>query len=181
MGKDDITKFNGEGFHTWQTKLRGYLMKKNLWAVVNTNEPSNEGTTTRASASTQSTQFIARDEQALGIIITALHDNYIHFIDECNTANEAWITLEKNFGARTKKSKVSLKRQLYKLKLEPNEEIASLVNRLKSIITQLTYIKCNIEEDDKVAVLLSALPESYDHLITILEEKKTSTCTSRYY
>ena len=50
--------------------------------------------------------------------------------------------------------------------------MASLINHLKSIITQLTYIKCNIEEDDKVAILLSALPEAYDHLVTILEEKE---------
>ncbi|KAI5073670.1 hypothetical protein GOP47_0011683 [Adiantum capillus-veneris] len=28
MGDKGIEKFNGEGFHTWQTKLRGYLMKK---------------------------------------------------------------------------------------------------------------------------------------------------------
>ena len=41
MGKDDISKFKGEEFYTWQTKLCGYLIKKNLWAIVTTNEPSN--------------------------------------------------------------------------------------------------------------------------------------------
>ena len=57
MGEKDINTFNGEGFHMWQTKLRGYLMKKNLWAIVNApaNEQSNEGSTTRASTSAHST------------------------------------------------------------------------------------------------------------------------------
>ena len=168
MGKDEINKFNGEGFHTWQVKLRGYLMKKNLWAITKTSPQ--EGTQTRASASSTQTTF--QDEQALGIIITALHDNYVHFVDECDTAHNAWITLEKNFGARVKKSKVSLKRQLYKLKLEDNEDVASVVNRLKSIITQLTYIQCGIEEEDKVAALLGALPETFDNIVTIIEEKE---------
>ena len=172
MGKDEINKFNGEGFHTWQVKLRGYLMKKNLWAIVKTSINTQDGTQTRASASTLSAQSVTQDEQALGIIITALHDNYVHFIDECTTAHDAWITLEKNFGARVKKSKVSLKRRLYKLKLEANEDIASLVNRLKSLITQLTYIQCGVEEDDKVAALLSALLETYDNIVTIIEEKE---------
>lgn len=169
-----MTKFNGEGFHTWQIKLRGYLMKKNLWAIVKSpiNAQDQEGTHTRASTSTLSTLAISKDEQALGIIITTLHDNYVHFVDECTTAHDAWITLEKNFGVRAKKSKVSLKRQLHKLKLDDKEDIASLVNRLKSIVTQLTYIKCDIEEEDKIAALLGALPETFDNIVTIIEEKE---------
>lgn len=170
MGKDKITKFNGKGFHTWKVKLRGYLMKKNLWAITKASLSSQESTYTRASAS--NAQAATQDEQALGNIITALHDNYVHFVDECDTTHNAWITLEKNFGARVKKNKVSLKRQLYKLKLEDNEEVASLVNRLKSIITQLTYIQCGIEEEDKVAALLGALPDTFDNIVTIIEEKE---------
>ena len=56
--------------------------------------------------------------------------------------------------------------------MEHNEDIASLVNRLKSLLTQLTYLKCNIPEDDQVAVLLSALPKVYDNIVTILEERE---------
>ena len=145
-------------------------MKKNIWAITKT--PPQEGTQTRASTSTLSTLAISKDEQALGIIITALHDNYVHFVDECDTAHNAWITLEKNFGARVKKSKVSLKRQLYKLKLEDNEDVASIVNRLKSTVTQLTYIQSGIEEEDKVAALLGALPKTFDNIVTIIEEKE---------
>lgn len=155
-------------------------MKKNLWAIVKAPIVPLPGIQTRASTSTFGTLVTTQDEQALGIIVTALHDNYFHFIDECTTAYNTWITLEKNFGARSKKSKVILKRQLQKIKLEENEDIVSLVNHLKSIITQLIYIQCEVEEEDKVVALLSTLPDTYDHLITILEEKRTSsTCTSR--
>ena len=34
-------------------------------------------------------------------------------IDECKTALEAWLTLERLFGAKAKHSKISLKMQLY--------------------------------------------------------------------
>ena len=64
MGDKGVEKFNGEGFHTWQTKLRGYLMKKQLWSVVKprVSEPStSEATLTRA----QLAQEQAKDEQAL--------------------------------------------------------------------------------------------------------------------
>ncbi|KAI5058913.1 hypothetical protein GOP47_0027083 [Adiantum capillus-veneris] len=52
------------------------------------------------------------------------------------------------------------------------QDIASLVNRPKSIVTQLTNIEVEVPEDDKVDILLSALPPSYDHLVTILKEKE---------
>ena len=35
MGNNDISIFNGVGFHTWQVKLTGYLMKKGLWSIIN--------------------------------------------------------------------------------------------------------------------------------------------------
>ena len=170
MGEKGVEKFNGEGFHTWQTKLCGYLMKKQLWSVVkprNTKATTSKGTLTRA----QIAHAQVKDEQALGIIITSLHDNYVHFTDNCNTALEAWERLEQNFGAKQKQSKVSLKKNLYKLTMLQGEDISSLVNRLMSIITQLTYIKCQIPDEDQVAVLLSALPKNFDNIVTVLEQK----------
>lgn len=95
MGKGDITKFKGEGLHTWQTKVKGYLMKKNLWSIVKPN-PVEEGTSTRTSTA----QTRDRDEQALGIIITSLDDAYIHYIDDASTAQQAWGILEYMFGAK---------------------------------------------------------------------------------
>ncbi|KAI5060783.1 hypothetical protein GOP47_0025203 [Adiantum capillus-veneris] len=175
MGDKGIEKFNGEGFHTWQTKLRGYLMKKCLWSVISIaleKQAEPDGVHTRASTLKASAQYLAKDEQALGIIITSLHDNYVHFIDECTHAHDAWNVLESNFVAKAKRSKVSLKRQLYKITMIEEGDIASLVNRLKSTVMLLTYIQVEVPQDDKVAILLSALPPSYDYLVTILEEKE---------
>ena len=74
-------------------------MKKQLWSIVksrNTEATTLEGTLTRA----QIAHAQVKDEQALGIIITSLHDNYVHFTDNCTTALEAWERLEQNFGAK---------------------------------------------------------------------------------
>ena len=71
MGKEDINRFNGIGFHTWQVKVKGLLMKKGLWSVVK-NQGEEEVITTRGKTS----QFAQKDEKALGIIITCLGDDY---------------------------------------------------------------------------------------------------------
>ena len=142
-------------------------MKKNLWGIV---KPLAQG----ENANTRAAQalFTQKDEQALGIIITSLDDSFIHYIDEAKTSNEAWGILERSFGAKAKHSRIALKMQLYGLNIEPGEDLSSLINRLKSIITQLTYIECQVEEEDKVVVLLKALPPSFDNIVTILKEKE---------
>ena len=97
MGKEELAKFTGQGFHTWQSKVKGYLMRKNLWAIA---KPLGERETTESRANL--TRFQERDEQAFGVLLTALDDNYIHYLDSCTTALEAWTTLERHFGAKAK-------------------------------------------------------------------------------
>ena len=46
------------------------------------------------------------------------------------------------------------------------------MNRLMSTCTQLRYIQINVEEEDKIAVLLKALPKEYIQIVTILKEKE---------
>ena len=167
MSSKGIDVFTGIGFHTWQVKLRGYLMKKGLWGVV---KPlvGEETIQTRA----RETNFKSRDEQALGVIITSLDDNHVHYVDEATTALDAWETLEKMFGAKAKHSKMSLKMAIYGLMMENGEDLASLVNRLKSLTTQLVYVQAPIEEEDQIAILLKALPDTYESIVTVLKEKE---------
>ena len=102
MGKEGIDKFNGDNFHTWKIKLRGYLMKKNLWHITKSSPTDARGNNAQ----------MQKDEQALGVIITSLHDNYIHFINECEHSHDAWEILEKIFGYSSKTISNPYKKQL---------------------------------------------------------------------
>lgn len=165
MGNKDISVFNGVGFHTWQVKLKGYLMKKGLWSMIT----SEAGVNLTAP---QQREFNLKDEKALGILLTSVSDEIVHHLDQATSAKIAWDTLERTFGAKGKHSKISLKMQLYSLFMQENETLSSVVNRLKSICTQLAHIQCNIDEDDKIAILLKSLPITYEHIVTVLKEKE---------
>ena len=164
MGNSDIAMFNGVGFHTWQVKLKGHLMKKGLWSIITT---EGENLTVAQQCERQ-----MKDEKALGILLTSVADDIVHHLDQATTAKTAWETLERTFGAKSKHSKISLKMQLYGLTMHENESLSSLVNRLKSICTQLSYIECNIDKDDKIAVLLKSLPMQFENIVTVLKEKE---------
>ena len=84
MGKETIDKYEGVGFHTWQVKVKGLLMKKGLWGVVRPLSPR-ETVTTWAQAAHFHTQY----EKELGLIITSLGDDYLHYINDADTALDA--------------------------------------------------------------------------------------------
>ena len=63
MGNGDIVIFSGVDFHTWQVKVKGYLMKKGLWSVV---KPQGEVESTFATRG-QNNSFASQDQKALGI------------------------------------------------------------------------------------------------------------------
>ena len=50
--------------------------------------------------------------------------------------------------------------------------ISSLINILKSIVTQISYIEVTIDEDNQVAILHNALPNSYSNLVVVVKEKE---------
>lgn len=140
-------------------------MKKGLWSIITTEGGGNL-------TAQQQREYTQKDEKALGILLTSVADDIVHHLDQATSAKIAWDTLERTFGAKGKHSKISLKMQLYSLTMHENETLSSVVNRLKSICTQLSYIQCNIDEDDKIAILLKSLPIQYEHIVTVLKEKE---------
>ena len=86
MGNSDIAMFSGIGFHTWQVKLKGYLMKKGLWSIITTDAQN------LTAAQLRERQL--KDEKALGILLTSVADDIIHHLDQATTAKEAWETLD---------------------------------------------------------------------------------------
>ncbi|KAI5081511.1 hypothetical protein GOP47_0004694, partial [Adiantum capillus-veneris] len=167
MGEKGIDKFNGHGFHAWQAKTKGYLMRKQLWSII---KPINDDD--RVETRQSLAQFATKDEHALAILLTSLDDNFVHYLDDCMAAHEAWTTLEQHFGAIAKHSNVALKMQLYGKLIEPGEDMSSLVSRLKSICSQLTYIKCPIDNEYQIVVLLKVVPDAdVGQIVTMLKEK----------
>ena len=136
-------------------------MKKELWGII---KPLHENET--VTTQSQATHFKNQDEKVLGLVITSLGEEYLHYIDDGNTALEVWDTLERLFGAKAKYSKISLKMQLYGLMWREKDTLSSLMNWLMSICTQLSYIQSHVEEEDKIVVLLKALPKEFNQIVT---------------
>lgn len=163
MGKkDQIDRFTGSHFHTWQTRMRFLLQKKDLWKLVTTSDEnipiSREG----------KAQWDACNTKALAIMALSLGDEYLHHISSAATTKIAWETLDKLFGATGKNAKINLKLQLYKMNMNPGGDFPIHLNSFKSLLGQLGSIKAPLDEDDSIALLLKSLPEEYENIVTTL-------------
>ena len=84
MGKEGVDKYEGVGFHTWQVKLKGMLMKKGLRGII---KPLSHNKTMTTWA--QVVHFHTQDEKTLRLKITSLGDDYLHYINNAGTTIEA--------------------------------------------------------------------------------------------
>lgn len=158
----DVSKFNGEQFHTWQTKTMYLLMRKDLWGLVDGRDECPEGN--------RKDTWISKNEKALGLIALSLNDEIIHHIIGITEAKDAWDELNRLFGSQTKNSKIKLLMQFYKLELKENEPLTSHLNKYKSIKQQLATIGRNVEDDEAQAVLLKSIDKGgYENIVATLQ------------
>jgi len=83
-------------------------------------------------------------------------------------------------------NKLYLKKQLYGLRMKEGTTVLEHLNFFNKIINELLTVDIKIDKEDKALILLSSLPESYDHIVTtilygketIILEEVTSTLLS---
>ena len=69
-------------------------------------------------------------------------------------------------------NKLFVKKQLYSLQMEEGTDLLEHLNMFNQIVNKLANLEVKIEDEDKALLLLSSLPESYDHLVTTLLYRK---------
>ncbi|MCO5568622.1 hypothetical protein L7F22_022321 [Adiantum nelumboides] len=154
----EIDKFVGDGFHTWQTQVKYKLMSKGLWPYVlgcKVIDPTK-------------TDDVEDDERAQAIIALNLGKGFIHHVATKVTAKDMWDELSKLYGATGKHSKIALKIKFFRLEMKAGDNLSTFISDMKSIMTQLASIDAKVDSDDALAVLLKSMPLEFDALVTTL-------------
>ena len=158
-----LEKFNGFNFHTWKVKIQLQMMRRNLWGIV-------KGIEKAPTDPRQLIEWEKKDDRAKAILGLSLADSQLHLIDLKKYSAELWAQLSTIFGEKVVNAKFSLKLQLFKLKMHDEVSLSSHINDLKSLLAQLAYIDCKVDEDDAKAILLNSLSQKYDNAIFTLTQ-----------
>ena len=165
--KVEIVPFNGKNYHSWKFQMKMVLMSKGLWGIVTgtDTEPTGEGVTNEERRKWRNRQDIAY--ATISLAVESKQQTYVRHTDN---AKDAWNELAVRFEKKSLSARIHYRRKLYSLRMIENENVLEHIEKLKVIAEQLEDIGDPIKETELCIILLSSLPESFDHLITALEK-----------
>ena len=157
-------KLTGNNYHTWKFQMKMCLIGKDLWGIVTGGETLNPGATNQ-----EQQKFRRRENLALASICLSVSSDIQIYVRLARNAKEAWTSLEQHFERKSLAHKIFYRRKLYVAKMEKGNSMINHVNYLKTLSEHLDAVGDPIQEKDLVIILISSLPEEYNHLITALE------------
>ena len=95
-----------------------------------------------------------------------LADEVMYNMMDEETATELWSRLE-TYMTKSLSNKLYLKK-LYELCMKEGTAVLEYLNFFNKVINELLAVDVKIDEEDKTLILLSSLPESYNHIVTTM-------------
>ncbi|KAE8715738.1 hypothetical protein F3Y22_tig00110160pilonHSYRG00308 [Hibiscus syriacus] len=167
--KFDIEKFNGRNFSLWKLKMKAIMRKDGCLAAISE----------RPMDFIDDNKWNEMDGNDMANFYLALEDEVLSSIEEKKTAKEIWDHLTKLYEATSLHNKIFLKRKLYTLRISESTSVTEHLNTLNTLFSQLTSLRCTIEEQERAELLLQSLLDSYDQLIINLTNKALTTMRGR--
>ncbi|KAI5636304.1 gag-polypeptide of LTR copia-type domain-containing protein [Phthorimaea operculella] len=111
--------------------------------------------------------------------IEKLRGSSNYYVREAKSAQDAWNKLAAIFEDRGLYRRVLLLRQLHRIEYKSYNSMQEYINAIMTIVSQLSDIGKQIEDDEVAEILLSGLPAEYDVLVMrvlISSKKKKLFC-----
>ena len=90
------------------------------------------------------------------------------------TAKECLDTLSKLYDVDAPSLKISLKKELFTMKMDKNETVASFFSRIAQLKEQLSAIAVVTETDDFIGASIDGLPDSWSSFIAFVYGRRKS-------
>ena len=152
-------RYDGKGsFTLWQTRVKDLLVQQGLARVLKGASGKPE--------KMSSDDWEDIESKCLSTIRQYIGDNIINNFIEEDTVPKLWEKLEKMYLGKNLTTKLNLKRDLYRLKMEEGGNLMNHMNVFHGLVDQLKKVGVKIEEEDEALLLLTSLPDSYDNIVT---------------
>ena len=105
------------------------------------------------------------ESKCVSTIRLCIADNIINNVIDENSALALWKKREKLYLVKSLTTKLNLK-DLYRLKMEDGANLLKHLNVFKGLLDQLGRVDVKVEEEDQALLLLTSLPDSFEHIVT---------------
>ncbi|KAH9684673.1 DNA (cytosine-5)-methyltransferase 1B [Citrus sinensis] len=165
----DLEKFNGDNdFYLWSLKMRAILIQQGLDSALDDEEDlMAKKEKVEGSSSFGADQRIINNK-AHSTIILHLSDEVLREVSKERTATGLWAKLEEMFLKKSLAKRLYMKRRLYTFSMKDGVAMKDHVDEFNKLILVLENVNIILEDKDRALILLSSLPESYEHFVDIL-------------
>ena len=112
------------------------------------------------------------DIRALRILIESIKDSLIPYVSKLETSKEIYDKLVELFSVSTAGEVISLRQELYKLKLLREEGITSYFMNISKMRDQLQELGEVMSDREITIVVLNALPKGWENFTSRIYGKK---------
>jgi len=113
---------------------------------------------------------------ACGLIRFCLTQDIKYHVLHETSARQLW-DLEKKYLTKSIESRLQLKSKLYSFQMQRGCSINQYLNRYTKFLTDLVNVDVEIDEEDKVVILLNSLPvDEYETFTLTLINGRESLC-----
>src|SRR6218665_630909 len=164
-----VAKLNNSNYQIWKFKVRMLLIREDTWTVV-------QGVTPGPVPD----DWQRKDEKAQCTISLTVEDNQLVHICNCTSANGMWKQLQKVHERSNLSSKMYLRKKLYKMRLQDDQNMQEYISAVLRLVEQLRGVGEEVSDQQVATLLLCGLPDEYETLITALEARDEDELTLEY-
>ncbi|XP_063372553.1 uncharacterized protein LOC134660703 [Cydia amplana] len=158
-GAGVMEKLEGAGnFLSWKFTMKMMLTLEGLWDLI-----------VRLDDTPLTGSDVVRDQRALARLCLGLKPGLYQYVRDAKSAKDAWKKLSHVFEDRGLYRRVLLLRQLHRIEFSHFSSMSSYIEKVMSLVHQLSDIEKTVEDEEIAEILLSGLPPEYDSLVSNLE------------
>ena len=151
-----IDKFDGKDFGFWRMQIEDYLYGKKMHLPLLGSKPE---------AMTDE-DWTLLDRQVLGVIRLSLSRSVAFNVVNEKTTGGIMSVLSGMYEKPSANNKVHLMKKLFNLKMSENSAVAEHLNNFNTIISQLSTVEINFDDEVRALIVLASLPNSWEAMRT---------------
>lgn len=158
-----LPKLSNHNYQSWKFKMEMLLVREDLWDVISKAKPQ-----------PVTDDWTKADLKARATIGLCIDDSQTSLVRSCTSAKDAWQALK---DYHDKGSEVYLLKKLTHLELREDADMEEHLQRFTELLQRIADVGDPIPDKLKVAMLLCSLPDSFDALVTALEQRPSAELT----
>lgn len=114
-------------------------------------------------------KFEEMDRISKALLVSCLSDECLEIVREKTTTKEMWTSLESAYAKKSVASQKIVRKQLARLRMKEGADMRTHLLEFDGLVRKLKTAGATLAESDLVSQLFLTLPDSFDPLVTALE------------